>query len=349
MVNKPTVGVIVLTYNGKQNLKPCFSSLINQTYPRIRVYHFDQASTDGSHQFVRKHFPSVTATRLNENVGFAQGNNIGMKRAFADGADVCLLINDDTVAKPTMVEELIRTYLSMSELKENIGLVQPVILLHDQPQKINSIGNAIHYLGFGYCNNLGETYHHIEHDMPIASASGAAMLVSKKYHADIGGLDEDFFMYNEDQNYSWRGLLKGYDHVLSSRAILYHKYNFRRNPSKIYHSEKNRLMMLLENYSRTTLAFLFPLLISNEIAAIAYSLFSGYFVRKISSYWYVFAHVRHIARKRKTIQNTRTISDRKILTLFKPTMEFDEMRHPLVISVLNPIYNLYYRILLRIV
>lgn len=345
----PKIAIVVLTYNGKNNLKDCFTSLKKQTYSNIALYFFDQRSEDGSYTYMRQHFPEVKSTQFPENSGFAKGNNDGMAIAFAEGASFCLLLNDDTEAEPDMVENVYNSYVQAKKTGKRVGLVQPTILLFDKRDKINSIGNAIHYLGFGYCKDFLKDRSEIDADREIASTSGAAVLVPKEYFETIGGLDEHFFMYNEDQNYAWRGMLQGYTHFVSARSIVYHKYDFHRRPLKIYHSEKNRIMILLQNYSAKTLFLLFPMLLLNEVIAVAYSPFGGYFVKKIASYWYVLTHISLIRQKRREVQQTRTVLDREIMKKFEPELTFEVMKNPLLKYIVNPIYRSYYHLLLKVI
>jgi GT2 family glycosyltransferase len=348
-VKRPKIAVIVLTYNGKDNLKDCFTSLKKQTYPDLALYFFDQNSEDGSYEYMREYFPDVTSTQFPVNSGFAKGNNDGMAKAFSEGADLCLLLNDDTEAEPEMVEELYNSYVRAKKSGKRVGLIQPTILLFDQRNKINTVGNAIHYLGFGYCKDFQKDHPVLKADAEIASASGAALLIPKEYYDTIGGLDEDFFMYNEDQNLSWRGMLKGYTHFVSSRAILYHKYNFHRRPLKVYHSEKNRLMILFQNYSAKTLILILPVLLLNEMIAVLYSPFGGYFRKKMESYRYVLTHLGNIRKNRKKIQSQRSIPDKEILAKFEAELSFEVMKNPLLKYLINPVYRVYYRLLTAIV
>lgn len=341
------VAVIVLTWNGRKHLRRCFDSLQNQTYRNYRLYFYDQASDDGSLEFVRREYPGIVTYQFPTRGGYAEGNNAALKKCFEAGADLCLLINDDTESDTHMIEELVLSYERAGKSMK-VGLVQPTVLLFDRRDSINSEGNAIHYLGFGYCKDFMKAYVARIEDMSIASASGAALLVSKEFYRDVGGFDEDFFMYNEDENYSWRGLLKGYVHMLSARSIVYHKYNFGRHAFKIYHSEKNRLMILLENYSALTLFLLFPMIAFNELIAVAYALISGYILKKLASYQYVLSHAPHILRKRQAIQSTRLVSDKLVMKRFESELLFEEMKNPLLRKIINPIFKAYYWLLLKI-
>ncbi|MDD3662107.1 MAG: glycosyltransferase family 2 protein [Candidatus Dojkabacteria bacterium] len=348
-MKNPSVSVVILSYNDSKFLPKNLGSLKKQTYDNFSVKVYDNCSDEDVASVVHKEYPDVPVKRFDSNLGFSKGNNEGMAEAFRNGADFCLLLNADTHAEPGMIEEMVSTYRRQKKAGVKVGLIQPVILLYQDPTKINTIGNAIHFLGFGYCRDYNKVYRKMKKDAPIAFVSGAGLLISKEYYRDVGGLDEDFFIYNEDQNLSWKGLMKGYTHFVSSRSVLYHHFDFHRRPFKIYHSEKNRIMMLFENYTSKTLAFMVPIIFLNEMAALIYSPFGGYLSHKLKSYWYVLTHWKEIADKRKRVQAERIVPDRDIIGLFDATFNFSVMNNFAIRHILNPLYAMYYKFLQKVV
>lgn len=353
-MDKYKVAILVLGYNSQDDLDECFSSLSAQTYKNTILYLLDNNSCDNSIGFIRQNFPKVNILDFKENLGYAGANNWGMEKAFSEGVDFCLVINADIKADKKMIENLVATYSQVVNKKDKVGLIQPVILLYDNPKKINTIGNSLNYLGFGFCKDFDKEYSQDLEDQEISSVSGACMLVSKEYYEDVGKFDEDFFMYNEDQNYSWRGLLKGYKHFLSSGAVMYHKYNFSRHGFKIYHSEKNRLMMLLENYELKTLFLLIPVLILNEFVFSGYTILQGWFFKKVKSYFYVLGHLGDILKKRKLIQKSRKKQDKEIISNFEYSVDFGAISDSgfktfIIKGIVNPLYALGYKILLILI
>lgn len=348
-MKKAKVAIILLCLNEKHFLKECLDSLISQTYKNITIYLVDNNSDDGSVAYVKKNYPMVSVIQNSSNVGYAKGNNIGIEKAFREGADFCIAINTDTKADKKLVNELLKTYYDKSKSNVKLGLIQPVVLLYDKPNLLNTDGNAIHFLGFGYCKDYLQTYKLFKIDKEIISASGACLFISKEYFISVGKLDDDFFLYNEDQNLSWRGTLKGYHHFLSKKAIIYHKYNFNKQHSlKMYHSEKNRLMILLENYSLKTLLLLFPILIINELFILVYSIASGWILLKLKSYLYIFRNLKTISAKRSKIQSSRLVVDRKIMEAFDSTLDFVVFNSYIVRHIVNPIFRTYYNFILQL-
>ena len=343
------ISVIILCTNEKKYLKNNLTSLDRQTTKADSIYLLDNNSTDGSVEFVRKKFPRVKIIRNENNLGFAKANNIGLKTAFKNGSDFCLLLNPDTVSEKTMIEELIGTYQKAKKHYQKVGLIQPVVLLFQPKKIINTIGNTIHFLGYGYCRDYLKRYQPIKTDKKIVSVSGAAMLISKEFYYAVGELDEDFFIYNEDQDLSWRGLIRGYNHFLSARSVVYHDYNFKRHGKKMLNAEKNRLIMVFKNYSTKTILLMTPILLVNEILMLVYSLFSGWFFQKIISYYDFIKAIKKTIIKRNLIQRNRLTPDRQIISQFDCRLEFKPLNNPIINIIINSLYVFYSRIINKIV
>ena len=343
------VAVLVLCTNEKHFMDDCMSSLLAQSHTSLDIYLLDNNSSDGSVQYVNEKYPSVKILHFESNLGYSKANNNGLIEAFDNSdADFCLVLNSDVLCKPTMVEEMLKTYEHHKLQGIKVGLVQPVVLLFDEPGKLNTAGNAIHYLGFGYCKDYKKKYNPFTKDKEIIFASLAAMLVSREYYKDIGLINEDFFLYYEDQNYSWRGLLRGYKHYVSARAEMMHKYRFKSYPFKMYHSEKNRVMILLENYKWRTLLLLSPALALNEFLLFVHAIFTGWFKSKLKSVIYIFSNFRYIMKVRKGIQSTRSVSDKELIKKFESRLDFEATDNAITRNVISPIYAFYHKIVTKI-
>lgn len=348
-MNSPLVAVIILNYNTKDYLSALLKSLSKQSYRNLIIYLIDNHSNDGSQaQISRLRQDYVGQAKLKTifntvNVGYAKANNLGLKKAFTEGADLCLLLNPDVIADKKMIEKLVDSFNQKIKSVKRLGLIQPVILLTKFKNKINSFGNIIHYLGFGYCGDYLRDYQKLTNDKKIFSVSGAAMLVTQQYFNQVGGFDDDFFMISEDQDLSWRGLLYGYQHYISTGAVAYHDYYYNRHPQKKFFEEKNRLMMLLKNYSTKTLFLLAPILLINEIAILTYSIIEGGIGLKLKTYWLIFHNRKIILNKRNEVQKKRIIADKALFREFKPTIDFSPINNLVIRYLVNPLYLIYYR------
>lgn len=335
--------VITVSFNSENNLEEYFFSMLNQNYNNYEILIIDNNSNAmtkeklnifGDHE-------KVNIIYQKENTGFARANNIGMNIAFEKmGFDYCVLINDDITADSGLLSFMVATH----QQGENTGIVQPLIMLYDQKDRLNTDGNALHYLGYGFCKNYSHKPVDYQIHQPILSPSGACILLSKDFFRNTGGFNEDFFMYNEDQDLAWRGLLIGYNHYLSSKAVIYHKYSFSKGNYKLYHSEKNRLRMVFQNYERRTLLFLLPILFINELLMLAYSMFHGWLHLKIKGYWILLKDVKKIIKQRTVIQKTRVISDAEIFKNLSPSLTFSAVKSPIIDRLINPLYAWYFRV-----
>jgi len=147
------VGVLILGLNSLGYLKECFDSLIAQEYKNISIYFGDNGSKDGSISFIKINYPKVKIRDLKINNGYAKGNNLLLETAFRDGVELCFIINPDTVLKKNTVSNLINSYNFHKNRGLKVGLIQPVILLDQDKSRINTVGNAVHLMGFGFCKD----------------------------------------------------------------------------------------------------------------------------------------------------------------------------------------------------
>lgn len=342
--------VIIVCYNGKEYLPDCLNSLEKQTLARglYNIIVVDNNSSDDSVAYIKNNFLQILLLENKENLGFAGGNNIGIKRAIEEGYEYIVLLNQDTIVDPNWLEELIKA----AELDEKVGLVQSRLMLWPATEKINSIGNEIHFLGFGF---TGGYLQRLE-DYPIKSneityASGAGMLVKRNVFEEAGLFDKEFFMYHEDLDLSWKARIKGYKIVLASNSVVYHKYEFSKSIAKYYYMERNRFIVLLENYKWLTLLLISPALAAMELGLFAFSFKNGWWKEKLKIYKYFldYKNLKNIFEKRKIIQANRRINDYEIIKNFTGKIKFQEINSPVLKYFANPIFNAYWQVVKRLI
>ena len=138
-MKSPLVYVLVINWNGLSHLRECFDTLLGGSYANSRFLLIDNASSDGSVEFVRSqygHDPRVEILQCETNLGWAGGNNAGMERALAAGADYVFLLNNDTATGPDAIEKLV----AMAESRREAGALAPKMLMYGCPDILNSIG-----------------------------------------------------------------------------------------------------------------------------------------------------------------------------------------------------------------
>ncbi|MFZ2957932.1 MAG: glycosyltransferase family 2 protein [Candidatus Ozemobacteraceae bacterium] len=262
LTTSPLVMIVVVGYRSRRFLPTCLPAALSQEDTRCEILFVDNASGDESVSYVREAFPDVRIIEQTKNVGFPAACNVGIAEARRLGSKFVFLLNPDVVLSPTCLKTLLEA------ASTHIGLLQP--LLHLPDGSLQSVGNRVHYLGFG-CSGLYNPAGAGNFPFRIDYPSGAAVLIDVSIIERIGGLEESYFLYHEDLEYGLRARLAGFESwcVPTARAIHDHKYD--RNPNKLYYMERNRYALLLAYARPATLLRLFPLLLAAEIAVWIYS------------------------------------------------------------------------------
>lgn len=242
----PQVTVVVLNWNGLRDTLECLESLSHLDYPRYRVVVVDNGSTDGSPAAIRARFPEMEVIETGENLGYAGGNNVGLRYALAQGADYVLLLNNDTEVAPDMLRRLVEA----AEGAPGVGVAGPTICYHDRPEIIWSAGGGID-------RRRGRTWM-IGLDEPddgrfgaepreVDFVTGCAMLVRAAALREAGLLDERFFMYYEEVEWCARIRRAGYRIIHVPTAKMWHKiFPQAQSDSALvhYYMSRNRLLFL---------------------------------------------------------------------------------------------------------
>lgn len=351
-------------------LANCLTSLTNQDYVgKFKFWLVDNATTAESFLLMQKFGQEYLAgyewalLANQNNDGFAKGNNGAMRMALDEGYDYVVLFNIDGVAEINCLTELVKAIESDSE----IGAVQGRIMLHSplrphyvettsgkqgyagqaDKKKINSLGNVTHFLGFGYSSHYGEESEDYSkfNLTPIAYSSGATVLFRAQALKQVGLFDEEFWMYNEDQDLGWRLWLAGFKVVLASSAVFYHQYEFNRSSAKYYWMDRNRLLAIFKNYHLATLILIFPALVATELGLIIVAIRDGWFKEKLRVWLYFLSPLTwlYLIKARRESQALRQVSDRQIIKLFSGKIIFEELNGPLL-NLANFFLNIYWRI-----
>jgi len=203
MVSSDTLKIftIVVVYNGLQRnwVQKCFDSLIESSIP-VDIIAIDNNSSDGSVRFIQNNYPNVDLITSKENLGFAEANNIGIKKAFNQHADYIFLINQDAwLAAKDSIEQLVK----ISAQNPEYGLVSPV---HLNGTGVDLDANFKYYLrSTPHQNGLFDetAKSHLLFEIPFVNA--AAWLLPRQTIERIGGFDSKLFRhYGEDDNYIQR-------------------------------------------------------------------------------------------------------------------------------------------------
>ena len=262
--------ILIPIYNGVQGefLDGCFSSLVKINYPKedYQILAVDDVSSDSSVDFIQSNFPEIKIISNKENLGFAGSNNIGFKFGIENKFDYVFMLNQDTEVDPDFLYKAVE----LAESDKKIGAVQSKLMLFNDKMKINSIGNELHYLGFGYTGGY-KSEDRVMTPKEITYPSGAAVLLRTSVLREVGLLNEEFYMYHEDLDLGWRIWLNNYKIMLAPESIVYHKYDFSRSIQKYYFMERNRYLVMMQNYKMATILVILPAAMAMDIAMFIYS------------------------------------------------------------------------------
>jgi GT2 family glycosyltransferase len=266
----PLISVIVVNYNGLRFLKPCLSSLVCQSFKESEIILVDNGSSDGSPDYVRKHFPSVTLLETGENRGFGGGVNAGI--AIAKG-EFILTLNNDITADGRLLEEIHKPMLC----DPDIGMCGAKMLLPDG--RIYSAGILIFRSGAAMDRGIYEPdTGKYDRDEEVFGSCAGATLYRRAMLDKIGLFDEDFFLYMEDVDLAFRGQLAGWRCRYVPAARVVHEYGGTagiNSDISVYFGNRNLLWYVIKNFPPRLFLSCFPWIFGRACADIPYYIVKG--------------------------------------------------------------------------
>lgn len=259
----PLVSVISINYNAPEVTAEMIRSFDKVTWPNYEIIIVDNASTKGNVDVLKDEFPFIYLIKSKENLGFAGGNNLGIRKAKGE---YILLLNNDTEVDPGFMEPLIEKFRS----DPAIGAVSPRIYYHHTP-------NMLQFAGISDINkyttrSTGWGFRKIDNgqfneDRESFFAHGAAMMVPRKVIEDIGLMCEIFFLYYEEMDWGYRIRKGGYKIYYVNNSVIYHKESVatgRDSPLKIYYMNRARIIYMRRNVEgfKLGVAFLYQNLVA---------------------------------------------------------------------------------------
>lgn len=309
------VSIIIVNWNGLKWLPECFGSLTRQQYENFEIIFVDNASRDGSVAWVKSHYPKTRICVNRENLGFADGNNVGFRIARGE---YVLFLNNDTRVTRSFLTELARV---MKGHKEIAG-AQSKILLMDKPDMHDSVGAFLTPTGFlyhyGFAKKDQPKY---DKQIDLYNAKGACMMFRREVldtvaiNGDI--FDPRYFAYFEETDMCHRIWLAGYRIVYAYKSVIYHKMGATSsnldNVFVQYHSFKNRIATYIKNLNGWNVVTILGLHLLFTEAFATVSLFRGkvpFFIAIQKAIWWNIVHYRQTLRWRRVVQRKiRKVTD----------------------------------------
>lgn len=315
----PLVSVIVVNWNGEHLLKECLQALATQTYGQYEIILVDNSSTDGSVRLVRTLFPCIKIVELQKNLGFAGGNNEGLK---ACQGELIALLNNDTRADEHWLENLVQPMVKDA----SVGMCASKMIV-DGTQTLDSAGNGFTTGGVGYNRGLSKDHTLFDRQEAVFGPCGGAGLYRRTMVEEIGFLDSDFYLYDEDVDLSFRAQLAGWKCLYVPQAVVYHKVNSttgRLTDLHVYHHTRNLELVWIKNMPTGLMLRFAPGKLIQELGAFCYLClrhrkWKAFLMGKID----VLRLLPRMVTKRRVIQKTRKMNNKDIQALLTPVLSRD--------------------------
>ncbi len=248
VTDNPAVAIIIVAWNGKDDTLECLKSLRGLTYSNHQIILVDNGSTDGTVAAVRSGFPDVTILEMARNLRFAGGNNKGIEFALGKGADHILLLNNDTVVEKDFLSALVKRMQSDT----GIGMVAPKISYFAPPETIWFAGARIGYWT-GTMSHVGirqKDSGQFDRSGETDYATGCCVLVRREVVEAVGALDESYFMYAEDADWSVRARRRGFSIVYEPLAMIRHRVSASAGGNLSLFKLRNKFVSQMRFFSR---------------------------------------------------------------------------------------------------
>lgn len=252
------VSIVIPNYNGIKFIKNCLLSLEKQTEEEFDIIVIDNASIDGSIELIKQEFPSVQLVELDKNYGFCKAVNEGIKRSKTE---YVILLNNDTVAKESFVEELVR---AMEQSNQIFSCSAKMLQLYDK-ELIDDAGDFYCALGWAFARGKSKPATEFNENSQIFAACAGAAIYRRDVFEQIGYFDEAHFAYLEDIDIGYRARIYGYKNLYAAKALVYHAGSgvsgSRYNEFKVKLASKNSIYIIHKNMPILQIILNLPLLI----------------------------------------------------------------------------------------
>lgn len=301
------VSVVILNWNGLHHLSECLSALAAQSLPAFQTIVVDNASNDGSAQWVGANYAQVELVCLSENRGFAGGNAASLP--FIRG-EVIVLLNNDTKPRPDFIQKI----SDCAEAHSQIGLIA-AHLVDWEGRLTDSAGDGCKVTGRGFGRHRGQPVSAAPQSGPVFGACGGAVLYRREMIEDVGFLDEDFFMNVEDTDLAFRAQLFGWSAWFCREAVVHHRISASQGSwsrLSVYYTTRNHVWLCAKNVPLWLLIKYLPLNIIETTLIFIAACRRRQGAAFIAGLWDGLRGLPKAIRKRNRIQKGRRISTKEL-------------------------------------
>jgi GT2 family glycosyltransferase len=270
------------------------------------------------------------------NLGFTGGCNLAAREA---SAEVLVFVNSDAIVQPGSVAAL-----ASVALREEVGIASGCLRLADQPDKLNSAGNPVHYLGVTWAGHYGEPVAEHSEETPVATATGGFFAIRRVLWNELGGFPASYFAYHEDTELSLRCWLRGLEVRFVPSARADHHYEFSRNSQKMYFLERNRLATVATVFPSRTLRAVLPMVLLTEPMFLLLAVLQGWGGQKVRGWIWLWRQRREIAARRRIVQADRRLDEPAFARLLVSRIEPAMISAPPGMGGVNLFLGLYWKL-----
>jgi GT2 family glycosyltransferase len=269
----PLIYLIVLNWNNYPDTLRCLESLAHVQEPPFCVIVVDNGSDDGSETHIRARFPDVTLLQTGQNLGYAGGNNVGIRYALEQGADYVGILNNDVTVAPRFLGHL----SNVLQDYENVGVATPLIAEMAHPERVWALGAEMRWrAGDAERLHIGDPVQMWTDHAPfeIDIAPGTAMLAKREVFERVGFLDELYYLYFEEVDWCLHVRQAKYGIYAVPHAVVSHKVSATLGPTSPlvdYYMLRNQIRLIMRWYSGINrLGILVSVILHNILVVTAY-------------------------------------------------------------------------------
>lgn len=221
MMINPKVFIIILNFNSFQDTKECLQSLQQINYDNYEIVVVDNSSKDNSYEKLKEEFGSYNIIRCNENLGYANGNNLGIKYALERDADYICVLNNDVVVERDFLTKIIKIMVD----RKDIGIAGPCICNYEDKNIIQAMGANINlYSGLTQGKYKNYKYSDIpKRNILVDYLGGACFICRREVFEKIGLIPENYFLFFEETEFCYKAGKEGYKLICLYDSRIYHK------------------------------------------------------------------------------------------------------------------------------
>jgi len=250
MRNKtPRVVVVILNWNGARDTVECIESVLKIDYSNFEIVVVDNGSSDGSAGVIRDRFDHIYLIENKANLGYAEGNNVGIRHALSHEAEFVWLLNNDTVVDKNALTAM----TDLAGRNRDIGIFGSKIYYYDKPDILWFAGATIDWKRAisAHVGRLEKDTGQYEVEKEVDRVTGCSMLIRREVLEDVGLFDEKFFLYDEEVDLCVRARKKGFRNYYVPKSIVHHKISVSTGENSVpvyaYYNTRNFLYLIRKN------------------------------------------------------------------------------------------------------